>query len=781
MLGNTKEFCKKKKTVNRLWFGGGGLRLDMRKASVDLSVSVKSSVSMATCNFYLDKPDKKGNCPIHLRINCDGEQVKVATKEKVVADDFDKKKQRVKGKADRAGAINHYLEQLEQTASKLFSQPNRKRITVDEVKSALSGVVTSYSTYSNVQMVKEQLSLYGKPFTFIDLFAGAGGFSEGFLQAGINNKFFEFIAASDINENCELTHEVRYNHQLGLDMKFIRQDITEPDFLDNLLKAVGKREIDVVCGGPPCQSFSLAGKRRKYDKKDDLFSHYLEVIRALRPKYFVMENVKGILTKEQGRIAEQILREMQSIIDLEGLPKLVRFIKGLHQDSDADSFVLDCITKRLRHEGLKDAELDRAREEYITTVDAYFKQLTPKIADYKTSKTDGHIATIRHGLSLLQRRTKLMKLRQEIIKEKDHNYLDNDAFVADFDRFIEALEPEVIIAHMEDAFEAMSASKELRGQVSGIKASLRIYASTFDDCIERLGQLCNEEQRKQLKGLLDEITLYRIDAPFVANASDYGVPQNRERVLFIGCRKDQKMISTIPATVRPEEKVSVFEALYDLDFLGNNESASQYLDINLKARYNGSTERMKELIRERAKDGSQAGDEFKSYAQWSRTGRLLPHYEPAPPVYVRNAEELSKGHFVHDRLQNHQTSNQSDKVVQRLEIIRKEGDYRQAQVALEREGLTSDKRSYSVLNPEKQSPTMMTIPDDYIHYRVPRSLTVREMARLQSFDDSFVFQGKRSTGGNGRKFEVPQYTLVGNAVPPLLARAVAMEILRNIK
>ena len=74
----------------------------------------------------------------------------------------------------------------------------------------------------------------------------------------------------------------------------------------------------------------------------------------------------------------------------------------------------------------------------------------------------------------------------------------------------------------------------------------------------------------------------------------------------------------------------------------------------------------------------------------------------------------------------------------------------------------------------------MTAPDDYIHYSMPRCLTVREMARLQSFDDSFVFQGKRSTGGNKRKTEVPQFTLVGNAVPPLMARAVGLEILKNI-
>jgi DNA (cytosine-5)-methyltransferase 1 len=736
---------------------------------------------MATYNFYLDKADRKGLSPIHLRINCDGEQVKVATKEKVASEDFDKKKQRVKATNERADVINHYLGQLQTSAEALFCQPQKRKLTVDEVKSKLTDIVNSYSTYSNVHLVKEQLTMYRNPVTFIDLFAGAGGFSEGLLQAEYNNKVFDFIAASDINENCELTHLVRYNHQLGLDMKFIKQDITEPDFLDNLLNAVGKRKIDVVCGGPPCQSFSLAGKRRKYDKKDDLFSHYLEVIRALRPKYFVMENVKGILTKEQGKIAQEILKEMQSIIDLEGLPKLVKFTRDLKLGDDRKNFILDCMARRLKQEGLKDSELELAQEEYISAIDGFFKQLTPKIADYKMSKTDGRISTIRHGLHMLQRRSNLIRLRQEAIKEKDFNYLDNDAFVHDFDAFIKALEPDSIINRIETAFDALAVPKEYKQDVEGVKEGLRIYAYSFDDCIVNLRSWCSEDQAVQLDALLDEIKLYRIDAPMVVNSSDYGVPQNRERVLFIGCRKDQKMISAIPSTVAKHEKVSVFEALYDLDFLGNNESASHYLDINLKARYNGSTERMAALRQERAIDGMPNGEQQKSYAQWSRQGRLLPDYEVRKPIYVRSADDLKKGHFIHEPLQNHQTSNQSDKVVKRLEILRKEGDYRLAQAALAQEGLTSEKRSYSVLNPEKQSPTVMTIADDYIHYRVPRALTVREMARLQSFDDSFVFQGKRSTGGNGRKFEVPQFTLVGNAVPPLMARAVAMEILRSIR
>ena len=68
---------------------------------------------------------------------------------------------------------------------------------------------------------------------------------------------------------------------------------------------------------------------------------------------------------------------------------------------------------------------------------------------------------------------------------------------------------------------------------------------------------------------------------------------------------------------------------------------------------------------------------------------------------------------------------------------------------------------------DKPSPTLTTLPDDYIHYSEPRILTVREYARLQSFDDSFEFTGKYTTGGDRRKKEVPRYTQIGNAIPPL--------------
>lgn len=86
------------------------------------------------------------------------------------------------------------------------------------------------------------------------------------------------------------------------------------------------------------------------------------------------------------------------------------------------------------------------------------------------------------------------------------------------------------------------------------------------------------------------------------------------------------------------------------------------------------------------------------------------------------------------------------------------------------------KQTQKALNKTLPSPTVLSIPDDACHYGPLRTLTVREMARIQSFPDSFVFRSKLTTGGLSRRFEVPQYTQIGNAVPPLLGRALGLII-----
>ncbi|MCK4817174.1 DNA cytosine methyltransferase [bacterium] len=86
-----------------------------------------------------------------------------------------------------------------------------------------------------------------------------------------------------------------------------------------------------------------------------------------------------------------------------------------------------------------------------------------------------------------------------------------------------------------------------------------------------------------------------------------------------------------------------------------------------------------------------------------------------------------------------------------------------------RKKLGISKRNVTVLDSTKPSPTLMSIPDDYVHYCEPRVLTVREYARIQSFPDWYKFRSNYTTGGKRRANEVPRYTQIGNAIPPLFA------------
>ena len=741
---------------------------------------------MINVKFYLDKADKSKKFPIHLVIRQKDVQVKVATGEKIFKNDWDNKNQVVKDSEYTHKSINKFLSFLKQEVEKYFDAVPHSQFTDKKVKEKILSLVNSRRVNTDIKMVCEDDDEYeGKTkISFVDLFAGAGGFSEGFLQAEHGNKYYDFLLGSDINENCELTHLARYNYQLGMDAEFLRQDITEPDFLDNLLKKVKGHQVDVVCGGPPCQSFSLAGKRKKFDKKDDLFAHYLNVIRVLRPKYFVMENVKGILTKEGGKIKEMILQEIKSIVDLKEFHQIIYFLAKLKKAEKEKTFTLDCYNLRMQFESANEKELENLRENYVQIIENKFRVLTPKIANYKTSKTDININTIRHGFNLLKRSKELAYVRKKVILEKAHSDLDNDFFTEKFDSFLTSIESDSIIEQIHQAFKNLNPAKVFQNEIDEIIVALEIYNYSFEECIQGLQPFVKAlKAEAEFEEILSHIRLYNIDQPFVALASNYGVPQNRERVLFIGCRKDQNLVKVVPPTVSEKEKVTVFEALYDLDFIGNDEEKFDYEKVELKVKYNGSAQKMQSLLKKRAIDGKPEEKKGLTYAEWSKKGRFNGRFTNTKnPFYVRNFEELENtlSHIVAP-LHNHKTSKQNDDVVKRLDVILNTGDYDLAKKELKKIGLDSEKRNYNVLKADSQSPTVMTIADDYIHFSNPRALTVREMARLQSFDDSFVFQGKRSTGGNKRKFEVPQFTLVGNAVPPLMARAVALEILKNIK
>lgn len=616
-----------------------------------------------------------------------------------------------------------------------------------------------------------------KPVTFVDLFAGAGGISEGFMQAYTDTKYYDFVLASDINENCELTHRVRYNKQLGLKTDFLTEDIMSPTFLTNLLQKLNGKEIEVVTGGPSCQSFSLSGRRKRFDKRDGLFNHYLRVIRALRPKYFVMENVKGLLTKDGGRFKTEIMREMRSIIDDRAIAPFLTVANKVLQKS-CSRFLANAYLLKLQMEVTgNEEEATGKKEDFFDLLDEQLKVVTRQM-DYKLSKSNVYISTIRHGLSLLRRNGQRESIIAAVINEKTTSNIDNDLFVDKFNDFIASMTDEAVTDSIISAFDKVEELKQAGNDAEELKMAIQLYALSFDECV---GELEKMSEKVRMRPAFDEVNkqirLYNVEQ-MVLLSSNYGVPQNRERVVFIGSRNDQEPIAEIPATVGKRERVCVYEALHDLDFIGNGETCTHYKKAT-------EHQEWQQLVVRRRVDGAvDSAKDAKIYSDWCREGRLSHRFVfDCPPFYVKDARELEgKMHWDNIELFNHQTSAQKDDVKQRLKIIAEHGGYTdECKQALKRLGLESNKRNYFVLKADGQSPTVVTMPDDFIHYSQYRAMTVREMARLQSFDDSFVFQGKRQTGGDKRKSEIPQYTLVGNAVPPLMARAIANEILKHIR
>lgn len=139
--------------------------------------------------------------------------------------------------------------------------------------------------------------------TTVDLFCGAGGFSEGFSKSGD----FETLLAVDFDKQAIGTFQ--HNHP---SIPAICEDISKLDEAKLLSLTKGKN-VQVVIGGPPCQGFSLAGRRLPDDPKNQLFKEYVRVVSILCPDIFVFENVVGLVSMQGGLVLEAICNEFSKI------------------------------------------------------------------------------------------------------------------------------------------------------------------------------------------------------------------------------------------------------------------------------------------------------------------------------------------------------------------------------------------------------------------------------------------------------------------------------------
>lgn len=142
-------------------------------------------------------------------------------------------------------------------------------------------------------------------YTYIDLFAGAGGFSLGFDDVGFKNVF-----SVEYDINAAKTYQRNFpNHLL------LNQDIKTISNED-LIRLKGDQEVDVIIGGPPCQGFSLAGNiGRKFieDERNYLFKEFVRFVELINPKMFVMENVARLATHNKGETLKEVVSAFETL------------------------------------------------------------------------------------------------------------------------------------------------------------------------------------------------------------------------------------------------------------------------------------------------------------------------------------------------------------------------------------------------------------------------------------------------------------------------------------
>lgn len=142
-------------------------------------------------------------------------------------------------------------------------------------------------------------------FRILDLFSGAGGFSYGIEK----NPHFKTLLALDFNENALKTF--KYNLP---DSEVVVGDITDSAIKKSIVEKAKKYNINMIIGGPPCQGFSLKGKKLGLeDSRNYLFKEYLTIVEKIQPEVFIIENVKALLSTSAGWFKNQILDKIQQL------------------------------------------------------------------------------------------------------------------------------------------------------------------------------------------------------------------------------------------------------------------------------------------------------------------------------------------------------------------------------------------------------------------------------------------------------------------------------------
>ncbi|MED4083195.1 DNA cytosine methyltransferase [Halalkalibacterium halodurans] len=568
-------------------------------------------------------------------------------------------------------------------------------------------------------------------YKVIDLFAGAGGLSNGFEQTGK----FEVLGAVEINPAAVKTYIRNHDNNEDIIIKENNgeiSDITKIDFYKFInCKNLSGDEI-IIIGGPPCQGFSNANRQKNYliSGNNQLVKEFVRAVDEIKPVAFLLENVKTMKSEVHKffvteHIEETIFsyssEEHLSLItkkDKEKLKKLLKqdsitLIETKHENLRTileQIFIQDEIKPII--ENKKYISRLRSIERYINKSN-YIKLKTKKeinevsnLIKYLKGKVDNDSFVRKLKLnSILTSAIKVLNLvkEQEINKEEIQN---NIGPLIDLNRFIlnykELIDEKII-------FEQPLCIHNINNKIT-VNANVKSY-----NIVEYLEYVFSYYG-------------YEIDYNTL-DASDFGVPQRRNRFMFLGV-KEKFALKEVKLPLKSNffiNKSTTKDAISDLEEIPPQKDIVNYTPTPYNEFHNLS---------------------------------LLQCY------YRKNSSLIF----------NHINTKSRELSIKRFKAIKESGGENFHSLSDDMKSTYTDSSRtqntiYLRLNYFEPSPTVVNVRKSmWNHPKNAVALSIREAARLQSFRDNFIFFGTKDQ----------QYQQVGNAVPPLLARAVAEKLLNII-
>ncbi|MCH1949198.1 DNA cytosine methyltransferase [Enterocloster sp. OA13] len=530
-------------------------------------------------------------------------------------------------------------------------------------------------------------------YSVVDLFAGAGGLSYGFLQTGR----FDVKAAFENNRNAQKTYQ--RNHGTAE----VYNDVADALTVE-IKEKIG--QVDIVIGGPPCQGFSNANRQKNHaiSQNNSLVKKFVQAVLHLNPTAFVMENVSMLKSEVHRFYVDENDREVIKKYNIKTTPAEIVLLD--------EAFMFDGVADIVADVDVLNNYLWDEKDYLVLNV------------IYKMRKNKGKLKE-----SLIKHKKKLQTLSERILLEEDID----DYILRQANNAGQAIQQYFSATHTDEGADGLCESIEIIIMIQRMLSKAKeiynnkIVVSEYAHERNLVAKVSSMSVVDYIESILGAPSSGYIMDKGVLSAAAFGAPQKRMRFVVIGIKKEKADKIDLPKGMLGEEDFqTVKDAIKDLEDIATTSDIAT------------------------GNKGIQLSEEPKDI---SDLGRQL-----------RDSKVLY----------NHVTTATTNKALERFRAIKQGDNFHSLEAELKTsysDPTRTQNTIYLRLNYNEPSGTVVNVRKSmWIHPVNDRALSIREAARLQTFPDSFVFCGTKDS----------QYQQVGNAVPPILAKAIAEHLCKYL-